>query len=652
MNMNIKSAVNGHKNCHFRPMTLTSLDFGRFQPIQYIEMIPGDNFTNIHASGLIRVEPQIFPPFGRLSVKHATFFVPDYQLVNNASAFHSGKTTYQGVSTALPKILNYWLNALFHVNAQGTNPVAEEVVSNPSNSTVDVTSRRVKVDGKWLPYDFAYTYQSLYEGATGLQSGLRFYRMTPLGKKIFALFRGLGYDFAQYRCKESGITPASFSDYIAEESFFISAMPLCAYLKIYCDYFVSGQMYDTSRLVQLSRAIFDRKDYYVGAVSAPNRVFNGSTMEFEIRDNWMQLIRELRVLFEDNLYTTAWNKPNSPLETLSVPSELNLGGIISPISSDGTYEGLPENANSRFGNINTLRNNSTGVYHSSRLSTAQTAGNNSYSALGHKALMAFDAYVRRRNLVGNNVVKQIYSIFGVTPSDKQFLMCSRLDTGQSSIRFNAITSQSDTYNESSDSGAVLGQFAGVGMGTIDINTKFRSDTFGQLITLCWLNIDPIIERGTHPHCLRVSPNDYYNPEWDNNAIRPIPMQEIAAASAYPSQSNINKSIYGYTAIYDDYRNMRDIVCGNFLDESGRHFAFMRDLTRIATLPQASNTQYYEPFGASKDLTNPFIHDSSSEDRFYCGIEWQIDCTRPVQDNDALNIAKGDLSLTKNGTGLA
>ena len=125
MNMNIKSAVNGHKNCHFRPNTLFSLDFGRFQPVQYIEMIPGDDFTNIHGSGLVRVEPQIFPPFGRLSVKHATFFVPDYQLVNNASAFHAGKTTYQGVSTSLPKIKNYWLNALFHVNSTGDNPIAE-----------------------------------------------------------------------------------------------------------------------------------------------------------------------------------------------------------------------------------------------------------------------------------------------------------------------------------------------------------------------------------------------------------------------------------------------------------------------------------------------------------------------------------------------
>lgn len=634
MKLNIKSAVSGRTSQVFSPYTLASLDFGRLQPMMLAECIPSDEYS-FDGKGLMRIEPQVFPPFGRLSVRSASFFVPDYQIVSSATAFHANLTTFKGVPTQLPRIKNYWLNAMFATNIGpdfSTNypPLATLVASNPAIADAPLY---MTDESKDETYDFVYPYNISYPVASDY-TGLCYYKMTDYGRKIYAIAKSLGYDFLSMTYASTSDTQAS---YFAKNECWISAMPLLAYFKIYSDYFLSGPEYNTNPVSVLCNLVYNNKDVTFPGTSTG--IYTASSASFNI--SGLKFIRNYfdycRVQFEQNLYTTAWNNTNAPLDVVSLQQYgTNNNSIISPVSSS--------TSNSIRGNSGSISVDSSQISHSTSSPVVGT-----FTSKGHDWLMAFDRYVRRKNLVGTHAIRQIYAQFGINPSQAGFMNVIKIQDSSSRVTFNAITSTSDT--KSGSSGKALGAYGGQGISGLEFKFNYKSDCHGYIICLSWLSIDPILEKGMKPHVLRTSPLDYYNPEFDGKAYRPIPYSEVSGCRSTITDLSAPTKIYGYTNIYDDYRQIGDIVCGAFADKTTRDFAFMRDLSAIVLAgrrPQDAIVKYYNSYTAGIQLSNPFLNDDAL-DRFYIGIDWTIRKTSNIKSSeDAFELGMGDTTVVKNG----
>lgn len=629
MKLNLNSAIKGSAPKVFKPFTITTLDFGRLQPVQAFDVLPGDDF-NVQGHGCLRLTPQVFPAYGRCNLKNASFFVPENKLISWSEGFHANNDSFHGadcskIPTLHPWFMNYWFAA--------------------TSSTRDVVANNPDTAPSYGTFDFAYPVVGTFSTS---KTNAVFYKLNASGQRICAILKALGYDFANFDCNgvSSSTTQTTYLDargkYDDASQYHkrISALPLLAYLKIYADYFLNNTLSNTSALQNVLYSVYCDK-----AVSYnSNPIYTAGTWKAVRNDIVTVMVAECLVPYESNMYTTAWDNANSPTSISSINQQTSPTNVAS-LSAYGA---------NTYGESGGLVTGVNRTYH-------QTSSSSSpFSAFGHNALMAFDKFVKRHNLVGYEAVKQIYAQFGIKTSDWDKTICTQLCEGSSRINFSAVVSNSDT--KVGTTGKLLGDYTGIGLGGYDVKFSYRSRDYGYIISLVWMNIDPVKSSGLRPFVQRIRPFDYYTPEWDGKAMRAIPHREVVGGSYTNFTNRPDFNAFGYTNVYDEYRNMPDIVAGRFAlpTQSERHFAFTRDFSPyykdlMAYTPQATSIQYYGRTYPRVDesITNPFVLPDTTGDRFYFVIDWEIGAKRPCLDSeDTLDLTgKGSIALTKNGEGL-
>lgn len=658
MKVGIKSLSNGYNNFNFAPESMASVDFGRFQPVMFFDTIKGAKYNSVEGRAIVRLAPQVFPAFGRLSMRHATFHVPLESIVPYSTAFLANQPTDCGIpSGTKPSVISHFLNGLFaahYTTASGIT--ASEVLCSSRSNQLTVAELRNAVKNRL--YDFYFinewpttTWPTSLSDTTNTY--IRGYKMNQRGKRVFSLFKGAGYDFQDMALPFFYTSLNSYFDY---NSTYIDAMPMLAYLKVYCDFFLSGVEYNTSPLTALLSDIYMDKNHK--SAYSTQVLYDSSTRRIGFQNDWMKYINLLRVPFAQNMYTSAWNSTNSPLSSVmnaitQIGSSNN--SFISPITDSGT--------NSNYGNSASIGNDANHVIHASTVSNSAV----NFTAKGHEWLMAVQRYITTKNLAGSNVAKQFYAMFGISTNQLEHRTATKLEEGSERIMFNAIQSQSDTasYDSSGNitSGKPLGAYAGNAVSGMNIKYSYTCGSYGFMMTLCWLDIDPILGRGMHPCVLRTSPLDFANPAFDGKAFRPIPHLELSGGTTIMNQLASSASaalhpttIVGYTNIYDDYRQMRDNISGVFSFGATRNWAFQRDLVSLLENEnqgvyklQDAKFKYYNPFVADSSITNPFVVGSGEEDRFYINIDWNVNASLPVlSPSGAFGLGEGDKVIAKNG----
>lgn len=634
--VNIKSANKGYSSHKYNPLSVLSLDFGEAPVTRCIECIKGDNFTNVVGKGFLRLAPTIFPAYGRVKLNSAAFFVPESQIIQQSDAFHSNMSTYKGRAVVMPFFFAYEVNHMFAFNSIA---VSSSVPFDPSNGSYLAYRIGDTASGAYIQGDSAF--DCLYpmtDGSGNFYFG--WYRLTKKGRVFYKLLKSLGYDFVSW--EDSALS--SITDALNLANFKVNALPLLSYLKIYCDMFLNPHLYNSSPLVAFLKSIHDCEDYQSGQ----SYYYTSSTGELTQAAIYF-VCQNIRIPFSKNMYLDAWNSPNSPDGV--IPSTVMIDATV----PDGLLSPIIPQTSTMYIEKATVGVNSTFL---SNISSSGNTTNMRYvSQYGLNWVDAFFKYVRRNNLFGSKAVERILARFGIKSSDYNTHTVNKIFEGSSDIDFSAVLSQTDSYNSVTDEGKTLGSYAGYGAAGLDFKFSHKCDSFGYIICLSWLSIIPIKPTGFDPRVLRIQPLDFYTPEWDGKTLRAIPMCEIGRSVSRIASNNNEKDIYGFTDIYDDYREQQDSVSGDFvLDDNVKDFMFSRDLgkyrrTNVSLKPQANDIQYYPYPNNSFSLSNPFQWQSYIADRFYLQINFDISAKRPIlSKSSALDLnGEGDMSLNLGGS---
>lgn len=629
-NVNIKPADKGLFPHSYNPMTVMSLDFGELICSRVIECEKSDKWESVKANGFLRMAPLDFPAYGRAYIKSGAFFVPYYQILQNIDGFRSNKTTDKGEPVVMPHFKSDILNDFF-------------------GNQFGALYSTVVWSGTTLPSPLPdrNTYDFVSIDTTGSNvTEYSFRKLNYTGKRYYKLFKSLGYDFA---------TPLNESNYNTNKAsaFNINALNMLAFLKVYTDYFLNIHMYDVSEIVKLLRAIKDGKDFYD---AGGNAVYNGATGELTFR--FLVFLTGCYVPYESNMYLNAWNDENNALGVLNSQS-VSPQNVLSPhlpllhwVDTSLTNQSVRETFTNSTVSVSELNHNTTNT------STAVQA----FSQLGLNSLGAIFDFVRRNELFGSESAKQAFARLGIKGDDYNTYFSRKLYEDSQQIDFSAVMSNSNTTQSGSNDGSLLGAYAGVGLGSMNFDYNYECSDYGVILNLNWLQFNMLQLHGFDPSVLRMHSFDWFTPQFDGKAQRAIPMCEITSAKVpiLASRSNTDTNIFGFVGIYDEYRNMRDVVLGEFCSGYAKNFLFARDMSVLrekATtklIPQSNRVQYMGSLGLNDETTDPFQFDQTNGDRFYIQFLWDIKSSRPIlSTSDSLMLnGSGDLQMSLDSSNMA
>lgn len=573
--LHLKSATKAHNKFDLSCSHLTTMDMGQIVPLYSTELVPGDQF-DIKASFFSRLSPMVKPTYGRLQFKTACFFVPYYQIDDSFESFLAANKTHLSQAAESRYIL---LSELYKFYIDG------QISTTTGASATN--------------FDLVYK-------DTG---GATVYRLFTLkGKYAVKVLNSLGYAIPQNVDLQ---TTSIWSLTIGTIK--LSAMPIIAFAKAYNDYMSISQRYNNSTLSLLLDNI--KKDIaYSG--------YYDSTNHRILKDAIYQIIDDSRLCYENDYFTSAWQRPESPIGITDTKDY----GIIQPQIGGNVTDSLANN---------------------NGFSVNLTQGDNiTISERNMRFLQSFYNFVKRNNYAGSRDVQRIFARFGVKPEDYHSNFCHLIGTSSSPVQIGDVTQTTPTASP-------LGDYAGKGILSSNYEYKYRSSDYGMLMIFGWYAPQPMMSFGFDKSVLRVSPYDFYQSEFDGLGAEPIPLFEVYA-SPKASDSSLDNSVFGFTERYNSYRFGRDKITGDFrnFDNSNPyntwHFGRYLDNLRASGTLVAQSVAFLTMPAYDSEFDRIFSV-TSGVDNFFLTCYFDVKATRPMLNlSQVPQLGEGDTNVPRNG----
>lgn len=591
--LKVKSGVKNHNDFNLSCSHLTTMNFGEIVPLYAEELVPGDKF-HINANFFSRMAPLVKPTYGKFQFKTVSAFVPYHQLAYDAEAWFAGKTTWQGVTPVFRYFTVGDLCAFIRDYCS---------IDNSADPTIDATN-----------CDWGY------RQANGNTVYCKF---TTVGKYYIKILNSLGYAVPQ-----NPYYLSSSTWYNVTRLYRLSAYPLLAFAKLYNDYMSQSQRFNTSALSQF-------------LLNVKNNVAQGSLYAATGQIQSMgilQILSNIKLNYENDYFTSAWQSANNPLAT---------GESVSSANVPTPYE-----AGTNVGS----------VLNDTILTIPDTTGATSYTYIGQRALdflKSFDDWVRRNNYSGSREVQQIYSRFGIKPDDYRAHYAHVISTDSVPIQVGDVTSNASTDITTSGgatSNIKLGDYAGKGIMNSNEGISYDSSDYGILLVLGYFTVAPMNSYGFDRKVLRNSPLDYYNPEFDGIGADAIPIMELFENPLGTAEADTTQDlgVFGFTERYNSYRFGRDKITGEFRDYRNAnpmnvwHSGRLLNAARKAGLVAQSSTMNTFPQSAS-EFNRIFSVTDGSVDTFYLTAQFDVKAIRPMMSlNQVPRLGQGDTVVPRNG----
>jgi hypothetical protein len=164
-------------------------------------------------------------------------------------------------------------------------------------------------------------------------------------------------------------------------------------------------------------------------------------------------------------------------------------------------------------------------------------------------------WLERNARAGVRYTELLRAHFNIAPRDERLDRPEYIGGTKSPVIFSEVVKTSD-----SSTGVPQGYLTGHGL-TADRGhvAKYRVKEFGVIMSLMSIMPRTLYSQGVERMWLRDTKYDYYWPEFAHLSEQPIFEEEIRL---YPSDSGVNREIFGYQGRYDEYRQRRSTVHGN------------------------------------------------------------------------------------------
>lgn len=343
-------------------------------------------------------------------------------------------------------------------------------------------------------------------------------KLTTRGRCFYNLLLSLGYNFRFDPLTDDQLDKVEFS-----------ALPLLSYLKVWIDWYVPSRFYFSDRVV----------------VDLQKILSPSSNDNFLSTDKLLSISKALCVFFTEDYFSNCLVDPFGD----NMPS-------VRPNLQTTTLDNQPVNVE-----VNNLKNGA-------EVRTQDTETHSSFNALSIKSLGAIQAMLNRNAIVNQKLKDYIKINYGLEPNLDTFNMSHYLGSSYDQLLVGDVMSNADTLNESGSSGALLGQYAGKGLGSSDAKFSCHATEFGMFLVLQDITPRPFYYQGVHLEHTAKTRYDFFDPTFDGVVTEAVPYSRLDN-TCYSDKllSPQPNSIFGYMPAYSDYKVGYDILSGNFRMDS-------------------------------------------------------------------------------------
>lgn len=526
-------AVKDHSSMDLTARVTMSHDFGVLNPIMSRLMVPGDKFE-VNPEYFTYLAPLPCPTFGDISLITRAFFVPFRILFEDWKEFISNNKVIRDATT----------------NLQG--PVLRFTDVNAFTQAFTTSSKFIKQGGTRKDIHEV----SLYVDGSNIVKNDIYHELTYQGRQVLSVLRGLGYNIPFVSC-QFGITQnqVNATDDDSIKALYNSAtkrlslLPLVAFWRMYLDWIVPSRFVNNHpQLMAFLKTFKSSNDdarvnnpFFISAVYGQQYGSKCFATSYAL-----QWVLELPTAYlPDDFFTTAFQNEygyeSQPAEIISLPTT-NPDGM-SVIGNPSYGATASEDLGSEF-NMFTLR-----------------------------SLGALQDLINRGKVAGTKIQDYLRVTYGIEPGSSALDLSTYLGFHSDDINIGSVSSNADTFDASTGSGASLGQFAGRGLGGNKNVGQFSYEAkeHGLFILTCELVAKSSYWQGLRPECDLLTREDFFQPEFDAMGCEAIPYYLLNFAQGlnenddvfkYPSLTN-PKEPFGYCSTYARYKVAFDSLLGDF-----------------------------------------------------------------------------------------
>lgn len=581
----------------------TTLPFGVVQPLMSQRLEPKAKIS-VNMRQLVRLAPMPVPTFARMYMNNEVSFVPTVDvcpyyeaLVSQLSYSNGTKTFYP---TELPHTTNSYLvhkflcdldSAYYSVYDRNGVLVKDYSIINTTkirNEFEKLFYSRIPAESVSYQEDFFlsskdnfvtcdgadYVVSLLNGGADNTTEYVFCFRLTERGRRLRSVLLGLGYSLN-----------------ISDQSK-VSIIPILSFYKAWYDlYYPSRDLsWTDSHAYKVIKFIEDYNvDFFLN---------KGMTPYLNVFESFLSDLSQTFYVAPDDIVSVHRASLSNQRQFI-FPRVSSESGYLSSIASErGDLPALSINDGTSIG----------------------------YTLF--QALQRFTRYVNKNSVIGQRISSYVSAHYGADVANSLFKDSNHIGSFTYPLSVDDVLSQSDTFDNTTNSGELLGAYGGKGIGFDNNHFEFIAPTFGYFFVMSSVSTPTGYYQGNSGDLYVVNFDTVPQPDFDCLGFEVSPRGQFIgyngiASPEVPSSSSLSGG-FGFVPRYTGLKYHKNIVSGDLSRRSTASQLSAYHLNRIITplkiTQQPVDTSTATPRGNIKFQYAP-VPSASTEWRYLTKEPW-------------------------------
>lgn len=350
-------------------------------------------------------------------------------------------------------------------------------------------------------------------------------RLSARGKRLYKIFKGLGYALDAYNTNP------------------VSILPLFAFYKAYFDKYAPtrDKGWQNTACFELINTIFEANLQNLQIVDQKE-----NTAYHILVKKFFEELSECWYVFPDDYFSA---HTTSPLQNVSA----NLSADI--MNGDVSAETTVEPGKEHTPTLKPLTNNGS-----------------SFSLVQFQTLQRITRFLNKNSLIGNRIKEYVRSHYGSAVVSDLFQDSKDVATFITDVKLDDIYSSSDTVQQSGAVGEPLGKRGGRGDGFSSNNSfNFTAETFGYLIGFTAIYPNSFYCQGDDAQLYMRNRFDFPSADFDSLGYELTPLAQIVDNNgiSFDSLDNASGKSFGFLPRYSMFKYKKGIINGDMSLRSRR-----------------------------------------------------------------------------------